>query len=206
MSWSPDGHWIVFHARPEGQADLFVIPAAGGEPRRLTSDPADDVGPNYSHDGRWIYFASRRSGRQEIWRMPAAGGEARQITTSGGEQAVESADGREIYYHHEGIEDEVWKSPADGGAAVRVIGRTHVWPFGLTVTKDGLYYGAPPHSGDQRYIRFLSFSTGKSRPVAVTNRPFYFGMSVSSDGRYLLFDQYDQLGSELMLVENFRPR
>jgi Tol biopolymer transport system component len=29
-SWSPDGQWLVFHARPEGQGDLFVIPAAGG--------------------------------------------------------------------------------------------------------------------------------------------------------------------------------
>src|SRR4030095_5993197 len=29
LNWSPNGQWIVFDARPEGQADVFVIPAAG---------------------------------------------------------------------------------------------------------------------------------------------------------------------------------
>ena len=40
--------WIVFHARPEGQADVFMIPVASGSPKRLTSHPADNTWPNIS--------------------------------------------------------------------------------------------------------------------------------------------------------------
>ena len=208
MDWSPDGQWIAFHARPEGQADLFAIPAAGGPAKRLTSDPADDANPRYSHDGRWIYFTSVRSGQAETWRMPADGGEARQITTGGAAYAVDSVDGREIFYvpQKPGYVNEIWKAPVEGGQPVRLIGPTQAWPFGFAVTQNGVYYDAPPHSGNQRYIRFFSFLTGQSRPIAVTDRPFDFGMSVSPDGRYLLFDQFDELGSDLMLVENFRLR
>jgi hypothetical protein len=74
------------------------------------------------------------------------------------------------------------------------------------VTPEGVYYGAPPHSGEQRFIRFVSFSTRQNSPVVLASRPFHSGLSVSPDGRYIIFDQYDESGSDLMLVGNFRSR
>ncbi len=205
LNWSPDGQWIVFHARPEGQADLFVIPAAGGQPRRLTTDPSDETLPNYSRDGRWIYFGSRRTGQSQIWKMPAAGGQAAQITTSGGALAMESPDGKELFYFKwTGFsENAIWKVPVEGGQPVRVIGPIHAWPCAFDITSDGIYYTAPPHSGDQRFIRFYSFSSGQSRPIALTNRPFGLGLTVTRDGRQIAFDQEDDLNSDLILIENF---
>jgi dipeptidyl aminopeptidase/acylaminoacyl peptidase len=208
INWSPDGQWIVFHARPEGHSDLFVIPAAGGPPRRLTRDPADDGAPSYSHDGRWIYFDSRRSGQERIWKMPVAGGEAAiQVTTSWGAQPTESPDGKELFYlKWTGTSDSaIWKVPAEGGGQpVRVVGPVHAFPCAFAVTDGGIYYEAPPHSGDQRFIRFYSFSSGQSRPVVVTNRPFGLGITISGDGRQVVFDQFDEAGSDLMIIENFR--
>jgi Tol biopolymer transport system component len=205
LNWSPDGQWIVFHARPEGQADLFVIPAAGGSPKRLTTDPSDETLPSYSRDGRWIYFGSRRTGQSQIWRMPAAGGDATQITTSGGALAMESPDGKELFYvKWTGFsENSIWKVPVQGGQPVRVTGPVHAWPCPFDITNDGIYYPAPPHSGDQRFIRFYSFSSRQSRPMAVANRPFGLGMTISPDGRQLAFDQ-DNVGSDLVIIENFR--
>ena len=55
----------------------------------------------------------------------------------------------------------------------------------------------------QHLIRFLSFSTGQSRPVVVTDRPIGLGLSLSPDQRFLIFAQRDQTGSDLMLIENF---
>ena len=100
-AWSPDGQRIAFHVRSEGQGDLFMIPAIGGAPKRLTTNPADDLTPGWSHDGHWIYFCSMRSGRWELWKMPAEGGEAIQITRSEGSYLpTESTDGQTLYYCH----------------------------------------------------------------------------------------------------------
>jgi len=65
-NWSADGQRLIFYARPDGQADVFEKPVAGGKVRRLTDDPADDTMPCYSRDGAWIYFSSSRSGQVEI--------------------------------------------------------------------------------------------------------------------------------------------
>src|SRR5881397_696518 len=47
---SPDGQTIVF----ELLGDLYTLPIAGGEARRITSGPAFDTQPRYSPDGRKI--------------------------------------------------------------------------------------------------------------------------------------------------------
>jgi Tol biopolymer transport system component/DNA-binding winged helix-turn-helix (wHTH) protein len=206
MNWSPDGQRIVFHARPEGQADLFVIAAAGGAPVQLTHDRADDTMPSYSHDGRWIFFGSQRSGEYAIWKMAAAGGAATQLTVSRGARPVESLDGKVVYFHQWPEPDGIWSVPVTGGEPVKITGPTHPFPLALAVTADGIYYGAPPHAGEKRFIRFFRFSTRRSYPVAVTDRPFRLGMSVSPDERFLVFDQLDESGSDLMLVRDFAAR
>jgi hypothetical protein len=206
VRWSPDGQRIVFHARPDGQADLFVIPAVGGSPRRLTSNASDDTLPSYSRDGHWIYFISRRSGYPSIWKMPSEGGEAIQLTASQSTMPVESVDGTTVYYYKWPEPNEIWSAPVHGGPPERITGPTHAYPLGFTVTAEGIYYPAPPHAGEERFIRFFQFSTRRSHPVVMTNRSPRLGMSISPDGRFILFDQLDDSGSDLMLVRDFRPR
>jgi len=83
---SPDGRSIAFVLREtdleadRGRTDLWLVDAAGGEARRLTTDEADDSDPRWSPDGGTIYFLSSRSGSSQVWALPVAGGEARQIT------------------------------------------------------------------------------------------------------------------------------
>jgi tricorn protease-like protein len=205
--WSPDGRQIIFHVRLAGPLDIFVIPAAGGSPKRLTSNDVEDMHPSYSRDGRSIFFTSRRSGELNLWRMAAEGGDPVQITTIGrAHKPAESPDGKAIFFHLFQEAGEIWRVPAAGGEAVKVTGPTQRYPVGFTVTSEGVYYGAPPHAGELRFIRFFRFSTGEDRPVVIANRPFHTGMSVSPDSRYLLFDQYDDSGSDLMAVENFAGR
>ena len=142
MNWSPDGQWLVFHARPEGQADLFVMPSAGGPAKRLTTDIGDDTMPSYSHDGRWIYYSSARSGQMAIWRMPAAGGEPVQLTTSAGMRPLESFDGKSIFFLAWNT-GEILKIPASGGEPVKVVsGPMGDPPFAYAVAADGLLRGA----------------------------------------------------------------
>jgi Tol biopolymer transport system component len=140
--------------------------------------------------------------------MPAEGGEATQITRSeGGYMPMESADGKTLYYCHRLPEKGIWKIPVQGGEGVQVTG-PYSPPFcGLEVTADGLYYTAARESHNQYSIAFFSFSTGKSRPVAISDRPIgSLSLSVSPDQHYILYTQSDQSGSDLMLIENFAVR
>ena len=74
--WSPDGRTLV-SAWTDG---IWLIPAAGGAPRRVTQLPETISGPepptaDWSRDGRTIYFkASDGEGRASIWALAATGG------------------------------------------------------------------------------------------------------------------------------------
>lgn len=71
--WSPDGKWLAYTARRDGEFDVYRIPVDGGEEERLTTAKGLDDGPDYSPDGKWIYVNSDRTGNFDIWRFPATG-------------------------------------------------------------------------------------------------------------------------------------
>ena len=70
-AWSPHGQRIAYWGLPDdsSQRDLWTIAAGGGEPVRVTSDPAIDWSPAWSPDGRHLYFSSNRSGGFNLWRV-----------------------------------------------------------------------------------------------------------------------------------------
>jgi dipeptidyl aminopeptidase/acylaminoacyl peptidase len=84
---SPDGRLVLYTATQVDLAgdsrnnDLWVVPVAGGEPRRLTSHPRSDTRGRWSPDGRRIAFVSAREGGSQVWVMDAAGGEPRKVTS-----------------------------------------------------------------------------------------------------------------------------
>src|SRR6266567_6237097 len=59
--FSPDGNWIAFSSNRDGNYDVFLIPAAGGKPRRLTFHSADDTVVGWTPDSRKILFTSTRA-------------------------------------------------------------------------------------------------------------------------------------------------
>lgn len=61
-------------------SDLWLVPVAGGEPKRLTTSSGSDTHPRWSPDGKTIAFVSDRSGSNQVWLLPLDGGEARPLT------------------------------------------------------------------------------------------------------------------------------
>ena len=74
----------------------------------------------------------------------------------------------------------------------------------FSLVKEGIYFIPGPPFYTKSSIQFLNFVTGKVKTVAPMSAPTYAGLSVSPDGRTLLFSQVDEVFSDLMLVENFR--
>ena len=52
-------------------SDLFVVPIAGGDSIKITSNPGADASPQYSPDGRWLAYRSQARGGYESdrWRL-----------------------------------------------------------------------------------------------------------------------------------------
>jgi len=58
--FSPDGKWIAFTGQYDGNTDVYVVPATGGVPRRLTWHPLPDNVAGWTPDGKQILFRSLR--------------------------------------------------------------------------------------------------------------------------------------------------
>ena len=132
----------------------------------------------------------------------AGGGEAVQVTRNGGGLALESLDGQSIYYMKGLFSGSLWKMPLSGGEESQVLPSVVERAFSLV--NDGIYFIPAPGADGKSSIQFMSFVTGKVKTVAPISRPPAEGLTVSPDGRSLLFSQIDEAGSDLMLVENFR--
>src|SRR5947207_296945 len=54
--WSPDGSRIAFASDRNGNFDVFVMPAEGGEAKRLTTHSADEFPTSFTPDGKAVLF------------------------------------------------------------------------------------------------------------------------------------------------------
>ena len=75
--FSPDGNWIAFTGQYDGNVDVFVMPAEGGEPRRLTWHPGQDSPVGWTPDSKRVLFLSDRDAYADITRLytvPVEGG------------------------------------------------------------------------------------------------------------------------------------
>jgi len=206
--WSPDGRRIAFDTRSHdpaklGNPSIWTVDADGGQARRLSGPGTGDIAPSWSRDGSWIYFASTRSGNLQIWKMPSQGGPAAQITKNGGFEGFEATDSRSLLYSKGRQTPGIWRVPLSGGDETLVSDRDQLayWRC-WRVARGGIYFGtATPPAGPR--LEFLDFSSGAIRPISPLSRQpdaTIPGLAVSPDGRTLLLAQYDQNGSNIIMV------
>jgi Tol biopolymer transport system component len=202
--WSLDGKWIAFSAQPEGHSDVYVVAASGGIPTRLTDAPSDDRGPEWSPDSEWIYFGSNRGGNRALWKVPLGGGTAVEAEpnelgrSADGWKLGESTDGEWTYWKEEG---GVWKESVQSGKRIpvpEVIGEDPV------LVKNRIYSVKSNYSSSFFSIHMYDLEAGEAKELAVVDREYGGSLAVSPDGRSILYVQNDQVGSDIMLVENFR--
>jgi len=74
----------------------------------------------------------------------------------------------------------------------------------FSVMEDGIYYVPVPGSGDRTSLRFYDFAAGKSREVTAIDEYVREGATVSPDRKTFLVGAATQVGSNIMIVDNFR--
>ncbi len=59
--FSPDGSMVAFTGQYDGNTDVFVVPATGGEPKRLTWHPGADIVQGWTPDGKVLFRSQRKA-------------------------------------------------------------------------------------------------------------------------------------------------
>ena len=148
--FSPDGAQLVISDQTQagGKSLIYVLPASGGTPRRVT-----ELGPSYWHgwspDGKTLAYCAERGGEYDIYTIPVVGGAETRLTSAKGldDGPDYSPDGKWIYFNSERSgRMQIWRMHADGSAQE-------------AVTKDDLNHWFPHPSPDGKWIVYLTYAS-----------------------------------------------
>ncbi|GAA2613848.1 S9 family peptidase [Actinomadura fulvescens] len=84
LAFSPDSEFVAYSSNAGGRSALWVVPTAGGAPRKLAQQPGRIVRQvAWSPDGKSVVFTADHEGDEqyEIFRVDRDGGEPTQLTT-----------------------------------------------------------------------------------------------------------------------------
>ena len=87
LAVSRDGAYVAYTTsqydleNDGSESAVWMLPAAGSEPVRLTAADSDSWSPKWSPDNRYLgILSSRKNGKTQVWLLDRRGGDARQLT------------------------------------------------------------------------------------------------------------------------------
>ncbi len=209
--FSPDGKHIAFTGQYDGNTEVFIIPAKGGVPKRLTytatlgrDDIGDRMGPNnivmaWTPDGKYIICRSRKQSFNpfigQLFKVPIDGGLSEEIPLSKGGFCSYSPDGNQLVFNWVFREFRTWKY-YQGGMADDI----RIYDFNSGNIKkitDNIYQDIIPMwigneiyflSDRDRTMNLFSYDTRTGETGKVTNFTEYDIKFPSFDNRYIVFE------------------
>ncbi|HET6861827.1 MAG TPA: protein kinase, partial [Pyrinomonadaceae bacterium] len=155
-AFSPDGKLLAFvRGASSRDVEVYVMPAVGGEPTRLTFDNRSGRSLGWTGDSKSIVFSSWFYGGLLLWRINAGGGKPEQLNV-GGEYAstlAVSRNGDELAYSQEFRDTNIWRIELNGATAKSSATRL------ISSTRQDY---SPQYSPDNKRIAFTSGRTGNN--------------------------------------------
>jgi len=202
---SPDGKAITFTWNRDECSDIYVMPSAGGWPRRLTTERKLDwpeEAARWSPDGHWLAIAMNK----HIYVAPAAGGLPKKITdfTDNAADPVWMPDGRRLVI-------TVERNDSNQLLLTDWLGE---WPRALMVRSDGDARDARPSpDGDfvaytfrpfadlnRLDIHLVEVTSGQVRELTGTPKLSNWHARWSPDGQWLAFLSQKSGWNEVWLI------
>jgi len=198
--FSPDGTLVAFSGQYDGNTDVFVVPAAGGIPRRLTHHPDADEVVGWKPDGKGVIFRSTRTSFSPVptlFTVGLDGGFPEELPLPTGVAASFSADGSRLAYVPTMHWQQAWKRYQGGQTSP-------IWIIDLSdlkvekIPRENSNDSNPMWVGDKIY--FLSDRKG---PVSL----FVYDLATKKVGQVLANDGLDfksaSAGPGGIVVEQF---
>ncbi len=199
--FSPDGSEIAFTGTYDGNADVYVIPASGGTPRRLTYHPAADLVVGWTRDGSRILFASRRSSApprySQLFTISREGGFPTPLPLPIAAEGSYSPDGKQIAYVPLDHAFEIWKRYRGGQTSP-------IWIAELSdssvteIPRDNSNDFNPMWVGDRVY--FLSDRNGPTSLLSYDTKSKNVSVALANDG---LDFKTASAGPDAIVIEQF---
>jgi len=162
--FSPNGQWIAFTGEYDGNVDVYVMPAAGGVPRRLTYHPGPDQLAGWTPDGRQVLMVSGRSaetGRTaQLFTMAVDGVYPTPVPLPMAYEGSYSPDGARLAYVPLPRSFNAWKHYRGGTATPVFIANLSDSSVEKIPRADSNDFNPMWPAGDARKIYFLSDRNG----------------------------------------------
>lgn len=178
--FSPDGSMIAFTGTFDGNTDVYVVPASGGQPKRLTYHPGPDVAVGWTPDGKRVLFRSRRysySDPNQLYTVSVNGGFPRELPLPKAETGSYSSDGTHLAYVPGFQWEPYWKGYKGGQ-------HTQIWLAKLS---------------DSSVVRIPTEDSNERDPMWVGNTVYFLS---DRDGPNTLFSYDTKTAQVTRVVEN----
>lgn len=214
--FSPDGKNIAFTGQYDGNTEVYVMPAEGGIPKRLTytatldrDDVSDRMGPNNIvmswKDNKTIVYRSRRIGfndwKGQLFYATVDGGIPEQLPLPRGGWNSFSPDGKNFAYNRIFREFRTWKRYRGGQA-------DDIWVFDFAtkkhenITNDSAQDIFPMWTGNKIY--FISDRDGRDKNKRLNL--YSYDLTIKETKQHTFFTDFDikfpSLGNDTIVFEN----
>jgi Tol biopolymer transport system component/DNA-binding winged helix-turn-helix (wHTH) protein len=188
--YSPDGRSIAFvRSNAALMHDLYVMPAAGGQVRRLTRCQRRMAGLDWTPDAAQIIFSAAPTGNFDLWRLTVSDGSVTRLPTRSASALTPTIapQGNSLIYVDHSFDYNIWHVK---------VGEDHELEPAVLISSTRVDHGAR-YSPDGRRLAFISTRSGSHEIWASARDGSSPRQLTTFGGTYLMNPRWSPAGDRL---------